>query len=279
MWQRLIGLIMIAIGVIGVGLSVVGLAAGLLLLNQLGGSLLETLTLTIDSVETVRETLLLTEDTIAHVNEGLGVVEETAGNVSTALDETQPLLGQISQVAGEDVPESLEAIQSAMPAIEQAAGAIDDTLRALSAFERSFLGVSLDLGVEYDPEEPFDESVSTIGDSLEGVPTRLRSLGSDLDQTQQSLGLISGNMAEISSTLHAINENATQLEPLLDDYIAMTTEIGDSMRQTRERLTRQMRLLKIMLSAVMIWLGLTQVAPLYLGWELLSGRRNKPAQA
>ena len=135
------------------------------------------------------------------------------------------------------------------------------------------------LGVDYDPERPFDESVAAIGDSLQSVPGRLRSLQTNLDQTQQSLGLISENLSAISDNLRAVNENVTEIEPLLDDYIALTTEIGDSLRQTRDALTQQLRLLKIMLSAVMIWLGLTQVAPLYLGWELLTGRRHERTNA
>lgn len=279
MWQRILGLIMMGIGVIGIGLSVVGLISGLWLMNDLSRTLEENLTLTIESLETVRQTLLLTRDTVAQANEGLTVVEEMAGNVSTTLEGTQPLLEQVAQVVGEDVPESIEAIQSSMPALEQAASAIDDTLRTLSAFNRSFLGIDLELGVEYDPETPFDESVATIGDSLEGVPERLRSLQTNLDETQQSLGIISENLSAVANNLHEVNGNVAEMEPLLDDYIALITEFTDSARQTRENLKRQMWTVRIGMSAVMIWLGLTQIAPLYLGWELLSGRRNKLAAA
>lgn len=281
MWKRVLGLVMIGIGVVGIGLSVVGLGAGLWLVNDLGSGLEKNLTLTVDSLETVRETLLLTKDTVTQVNEGLAIVEETAGNVSTALEETEPMLEQVSQVAGEDVPESLEAIQSTMPALEQAASAIDETLRTLSAFsvDRTILGIQFDLGVDYDPEMPFDESVAAIGGSIEGVPDRLRLLQTNLDQTQQSLGLIGENLSAVAGNLRDLNESVTEIEPLLDDYIALTTEIGDSMRQTRDDLTRQLRLVKVMLAAVMIWLGLTQVAPLYLGWELLSGRRDENSDA
>lgn len=198
-------------------------------------------------------------------------------NVSIAIDDTRPLLQQSSSVTTEQLPASIEAFQETMPALVEVAGTIDDTLRTLDAFNvrRSILGIPLDfdLGVEYDPEVPFDESVSDLGASLEGVPQQLRSLRQHIETTNDNLRTMSRNVSSISSDLGTINSSISRVEPLLDEYIAIITELSDSTRQARLLLQRQIGQVKFVLTVAMIWLGLTQIAPLYLGWELATGRR------
>ena len=48
--------------------------------------------------------------------------------------------------------------------------------------------------------------------------------------------------------------------------------MNDNIRQTRANLTDQLAQFKIVLVIVFVWIGLTQAAPVYLGWELLRGR-------
>lgn len=271
--QRILGIIMIAIGVSGLVLSFAGLIAGHRLVDNIGAGLEANLTLTIESLETVNDTLLLTKATVGQMEEALVTVEETADNVVIAIDDTQPLLEEASQVTTEDVPTSIEAFQETLPALTDVAGTIDDTLRTLSSFgfERSLLGVPLafDLGIDYDPEVPFDQSVRQIGDSLEGMPEDLRSLKVHLDQANSNLGTISSNVDTISGNLNEINESVAELEPLLDDYQSIVTQLSDRARQTRTFVTQQLDQVKIIVTIVAIWLGLTQIAPIYLGWELM----------
>lgn len=276
--QRILGIIMLAIGVSGLVLSFAGLLAGHRLVDNIGAGLEANLTLTIESLDTVNETLLLSKDTVGQMSEALVAVEETADNVVIAIDDTQPLLEQTSQVTTEDVPESIEAFQETLPALTDVAATIDDTLRTLSSFgfERSVLGVPLgfDLGIDYDPEVPFDQSVEDLGASLEGVPEDLRSLKMHLDQTNRNLDTIGDNIDTISGNLTVINESVSEIEPLIDDYLVIVTDLSDSARQTRAFVTQQLDQVKIIVTIVAIWLGLTQFAPIYLGWELLMRGRG-----
>ncbi|HSM58794.1 MAG TPA: hypothetical protein VK879_21750 [Candidatus Sulfomarinibacteraceae bacterium] len=276
--RRVLGIVMVAIGLSGIILSVAGLIAGHRFVDAIGAGLQTNLTLTVESLETVKETLILTKATVRQLDQGLSAVQETADNVSVAIDDTRPLLQQASIVTTQEIPQSIEAFQEAMPALREVASTIDDTMRTLDSFnvERSILGIplSFDLGVEYNPEVPFDESVDQIGESLEGVPEQLRSLEEHIDLTGRNLQAISRNVSDIARNLGAINTIITDVEPLLDDYIAIITELSDSARQSRLMLQRQMDQVKIAVTIVMVWFGLTQVAPLYLGWELLTGRRD-----
>lgn len=275
--RRTLGVLMLLIGVSGILFSIAGIIAGQRLIDEVAASLEANLNLTLDSLDTIHESLQLTKATVAEMNEGLTTVETTADNVALTLNDTRPLMRQISRVTSQEVPESLEALQESMPALLEVASAIDGTLGTLSAFriDRTILGIPFqyDLGINYDPEVPFAESVADLENSLEDLPAELRTLDGYIDVTDRNLQIIGGNVTEIADSLNAINENVAELSPLLDEYMVTVTEVSDSMRQSRSMLARQVRLVKFVLTAVMAWLGLAQIAPLYLGWELVTGRR------
>jgi len=275
--RRLIGAFMLLIGVFGVVLSVIGMIVGQRLVDEVAAGLEANLTLTLESMDTVYESLVLTQEMVAEINEGLATVETTADNVALALENTGPLMEEISEVTSEEVPESLETVQASIPALMEVATTIDETLFVLSDFriDQQILGIPLrwDLGVNYDPEVPFATSVEQLGDSLDGLPGQLRSLRVYISVTQENVGTISTDVMEIADNLNAVNENVAELDPLLDEFLATVTEFSDSLRQTRQMLVEQVRMVKIVLTIVLAWMGLTQIAPLYLGWELVTGRR------
>ena len=159
-----------------------------------------------------------------------------------------------------------------------AAAVIDDTLTTLSNFriDERILGfpIRFDLGIRYAPEEPFDESVNRIGESLEGVPGHLRGLEDYIDVTDANLEIISQDLVAISKDLDVLNDGIADVEPLLDEYIRAATEAGGVIEQTQAGLSAELETAKLVVTVLMIWIGVAQIVPLYLGWGLITGRRN-----
>ena len=275
--RRLLGVVMLLIGVIGVAISIFGMIIGQRLVDEMAAGLDANLALTLESLDTVYDSLLLTRDMVTEINEGLGTVETAADNVALALNNTGPLLRQISSVTGNEVPESLEAVQESIPALLEVATTIDETLYVLSDFQidQSILGIPLrwNLGVDYDPEVPFATSVEELGNSLDGLPSQLREMQIYIDVSEENVETIGTDVMVIADDLSAINENVAELDPLLEEYLATVTAFSDSLRQSRAQLAEQVRMVKIVLTVVLAWIGLTQIAPLYLGWELIRERR------
>jgi archaellum component FlaC len=278
MLRRILGLFMMLIAIVGVILSVAGTYVVWNMIDGLGDAIDTTLELTSDSLDTVADSLLLTKDTVEDVTNSVDTVEETTANLSTTINDTRPLLDQVSAVATEDVPNSIQAVDETLPNVAAIAGSIDDTLRLLSAFQvtQSVVGVDLgfDLGIDYDPEVPFDESINDIGSSLEGVPDQLRALEPFLATTNDNLGIISDNINTLASDLGSINENIENVQPLLDDYLELVYRTSDLVNQTRSGLRAQLQPVKYIIMILFVWIGLTQVAPAYLGWGLLRDSFN-----
>jgi methyl-accepting chemotaxis protein len=273
-FRRILGAVMLLIGILGFALSMVAATNAYRLVDNIGSGLETSLVMASQNLDTAKETLLLAKMTIGQVNEGLDTVGDAAINVSQTISETRPLLNQITQVASHDGPNSVEALQVVMANMAQVAAVIDNTLATLSNLEKMDAPIRLDLGIDYAPEVPLEESVNRAGESLEGIPADLRSIEAYVDVTDGNLETVSQDIVAISNNLDTINDSIAEVEPLLDDYIRAVTELSNSIQQTRVSLSRNLDTAKLVVRILMIWIGLTQVVPLYLGWELVTGQRS-----
>jgi methyl-accepting chemotaxis protein len=279
---RVMGILMLLVALAGITLSIAGGIFSGQAVTAIGISLDSTLALTTESLDTVAATLILTKNTVVDVNAGLDTVEQTAVDLSKTLADTRPLVDGLTNVAAEEIPNSVDALQAAVPNIAQVAGVIDATLITLSNFGYKqtipvpFNPIEFDfsLGIEYDPEVPFDESVMQISAGLEGLPESLRALRSDLEMTNENLQIVSDGIGLAANDLGTINARIAEIPALIDDYLRIVGQINDTMRIVRAQIMQQLDSIRIGIIVLMVVLGVTQLAPLYLGWELLTGRRN-----
>ncbi len=278
MFRRLLGVLILIITLGGIGLAILGARAGHQLVENMATNLNETLRLTSQNLDIVSESLLFAKSSLTDVNEMLETAETTADDLGQTVSSTQPVLRQISNVTSEQVPDSLEVIEEAFPSLEQVAGVIDRTLVTLNSFriDEEILGLEIkyDLGIDYAPEVPFDQSVRELGEGLEGLPESLRELRVFINVTNENLGTVSEDIHDLADSMNVVNGRITELDPILDEYIALITTTNDNTRQTRARINNQVDNVKNGVTLVMVWLAITQIAPLYLGWELVTNRRQ-----
>mgnify|MGYP000025740096 CR=1 FL=1 len=273
--RRLFGIILIAIGLSGMVIGVIGARVGRSTLDTLALSAEGGLTLAVDSLDTVGESPVLARQTIADVNTSLQTVQTPSAHVADSLEDSQPLLADVATITGQDLPRSVETIQAAIPNAAQAAAAIDSTLTTLNRFriDTSIAGfpIQFDLGIDYAPDVPFDVAVLEIGSSLDEMPARLRSLETTLQDTAVNLETITNDMRTLSTDLEGINGRLLAFDPLITEYIRIVTTTNNSLRQVRDQLDQQVESAKLIITAGMVWLFVSQAVPLYLGFELLSG--------
>ncbi|VAW31512.1 hypothetical protein MNBD_CHLOROFLEXI01-1387 [hydrothermal vent metagenome] len=278
MFRRFLGLLMLLIALGGIALAVFGVRLGQQMVDNVAANLDQTLLLTSQSLDTVSGTLLLAKSSITDVNSVLETAEIVADDLAQTVNETRPLLSQISTVTSEQVPDSLETIQGAFPSLEQAAGVIDRTLVTLNGFriDEQILGLDFqyNLGIDYAPEVPFDQSVRELGEGLEGLPESLRSLQIYINVTNGNLQTVSQDIRTLADDLSVVNGRIAELDPILDEYIILITQTNDRTRQMRAQVNGEVESVKNGITLVMVWLAVTQIAPLYLGWELLTNRRQ-----
>lgn len=264
---------MLLIALTGLAVSAFGIVTSRQLFDDIGFRLNHTLNLAADSLDTVSETLLLTQTTVNQVEDSLDTVGDTALTLSETISKTQPLMNQITIVATQDVPDSLESVQTSIPDIAEAAGAIDDTLRLLDSFEvdREIFGIPIrfDLGVDYKPEDELDDTVNQLGESLDGVPESLRGLEVNMSAVSQNLDNIGNNVLTISEDLVRINQSIGDVQPLIDDFISLVEETDLLIREAQNSIAQLVDAVTLIATALFVWMGLNQIVPLYLAWTLL----------
>lgn len=293
MFRRFLGFLMVLIGLSGVWVGVISGSTARSAVDSIGVSLDTTLDLISQSLDTISESLFVAKQTFSDVSDSLVTIEQTADNISLALEDTQPLLTEVSDIVSNDVPDSLEAVEASIPNMVEVAGAIDSTLTTLNNFavDRSIaipnpfsnqplytFDLNFDLGIDYDPDVPFDQTVRDLGTSIEGLPEQMRGLAEHVEQSKTNLQSLSENVQTVGDDLTAVNEHIAEIDPLLDEYSRIVTELNDQSRLMRAGINTQLEDIKETINIVMVWFILTQIAPLYLGWELVTGRRMAEIQ-
>ncbi len=252
-------------------------------LDQLGVTVDNGLALSVETLETVSATLEQTEAALISVNTTMDTAAQTTANLSVTVADTIPLLDQVAVVVSDQLPSNIEAIQSAVPNIAAVASVVDDALTRLSAFEINQtipipfnpIEIQYDLGIDYDPEVPFGDSMEQLGTSLEGLPEELRSLRTQLEVSAANLETLSADLDTAAGDIEMINTEVARFIPLLDQYLLLLDQVIAGVEQTRLDLTNNLETVRQVGTILPIALALTQLAPLVVGWDLLTAR-NKP---
>jgi len=276
MLKRIIGVILIVIGVMGIGVSVAGVKVGGQVVDKIGMGIDNTLGLLLGTMENTHETLAVTRSTIATSADTLQTVQTLTANLATTVGDTEPLLISTNAMLTDEVPASLEGVQETIPTLVAVAGSIDDTLTTLNSFriDESILGFSFNysLGIDYAPDQQFDEAIVQIGDSLSGLPDSLRSMEGDMNTAIDNMATIQGDLDTLSTDLVQIETEIRAFLPMIDEYMRLTLEINDNIRETRATLNSQMEVMNGLILFAMVWLALFQLLPLYVGLELARGQ-------
>ncbi len=235
----------------------------------------------LEALETISDTLqvlILTVDDTAEVLDS--AVESSEATVET-LDAIRPAVEELSNIIALGLPDSIEAVQAAMPAVEQASSAIDATLRTLAAFEWSATIPIIDyemgfgLGVEYDPITPLDASVAQVSAALAELPSHLTGIEEDLETTHDSLGQTATSIENAAENLATVSLGLQATSASLAEYNVLIDRATDRLRQMRWNVRDNIRLARIALGLALGWFALSQLAPLYLGGTLLLSPRRE----
>ncbi|MCP4362058.1 MAG: hypothetical protein GY796_28950 [Chloroflexi bacterium] len=278
MIRRIIGVIFIIMALTGWFIAYQGFQLTGQFIDNLALSMDNALQLTTETLNNVESTLLVTKQTVSDLGTTLTTMETTSSNIATSLDEAEPLLDNVSTVVSKDVPDSIESLQDTMPTLVEAASVIDRTLTTLTKFkiDETILGfnINYDLGIDYNPDVPFDAAVTELGTSLDGLPESLRELDTQLDSTKSSLNVMSGDMDQLAADMATLNDSIADIQPVLDEYVRIVIDLNDRLRIARDQINVQAEQVKQIFNIIFIWMGLFQLLPLYLGLEMVAGERG-----
>ncbi|UCG24199.1 MAG: hypothetical protein JSW55_19105 [Chloroflexota bacterium] len=282
MARRVIGFVLILIGLFGLVICVQGARMGRELADNLASQLDSALETAAETLDTVEATLEQSRQTVASVNATVGQVQSTTQNLSATVDDSGPMLGELALLVGESIPNTITDLQNTIPNIAQTAKVVDDTLRLLSRLrieERVPIinyDISIGLGVDYDPEIPFDRAVEEVGSGLSPIAEASRNLEDELNTAGSNMDVLSQDLGDLAQSLGEMNADLAGFRPLLDEYSTLVADIEEGVSSAQAKLGGQVEAVKRSILLVAIWFGLFQLLPIYFGFELAMGNRMVP---
>ncbi len=278
LFRRLIGFLIFIASLIGLAISAGLIYFSNIALDSIEGQVGGLVGIVTTNLDTTTEALISVKGTVEEVNDSVATLSTTATSLSDSVTSTEPLFDEVKTVVTSNVPESLEAVQDTIPNIVQVAGTIDDTLGALSGFgfSEKFFGreIKLDLGIDYDPDQRFDDSMQELGNSLDGLPEAMRELSEDLDNTYNSLEAVSVNIDTLAADLDDINAQVETIPPLIDEYLASINGINNQLSGLDGSFDSQMGQIRLGIMIAAIWFAILQLAPLVVGLQLMIPSRD-----
>ncbi len=222
-----------------------------------GGAASDRLEASAAMVRRLGETTGNTRQVLISGEESLRSAAQTLRTVRSSIVGAEPLLEDTSDLLGDELPASIESVQSSLLAAEEGARAMDRVLRGLRL-----------LGLDYDPEQALDESLAVTAGSLDSLPDSLRTTSESLDRSRRDLGLVRQDLGLLAANLEGLAEELSGTVDGLADQEQELNLLAQKLEQGAERAGRTIWLGAMAVAVALVWLLLVNVAMLLVGGRL-----------
>lgn len=244
-------------GILVIVLSVAGLLVGLQLTRSLADDLRSTVAVSQSALLAIDQTVEAVDGIAADTATSLEAASESIDSASVNVEGAMVAIEQMADFLDEDLPETLDSIQTAMPAAIQTASAIDSTLSALSLF-----------GVDYDPDEPFGQSLARVNTALALLPAELRRQSETLRLMIPSAQELADETADLSRSVADLSDRLAGFTDLTAGYQTTLVEAEAAIEQTDASVETSLWLVRALIAGMAIAGILVGVGLLAIGRSL-----------
>ncbi len=234
-------------------LSVVGVVIALVMTQTLTRDVRASISVSQSALEAIAQTIDAVDEVAVGTSASLDSTATSVSSASTTLDGAVVTLEGVADFMDEELPETLESIQSSMPAAIQTANAIDGTLRALSF-----------VGVDYDPERPFGESLSNVNTALTTLPGEIRAQSEALRLLIPSADQLASDTDDLSASLDEVRAALVGFTSLTATYQTTLEEAETTIAATSDSIDASIWLIR----AVILTAGVLGVLVGLVLWSL-----------
>ena len=221
-------------GIVALVGSIIGLVLGLLMVNNLSDYLTQSVAVSESALGAVEETLGVLDSVSVEVDEGIGAAAASIAAASEAVLTASGELDDVANFLDGELQSSIEALLDTMPAAIQTAGIIDRTLSALSF-----------VGVDYDPEQPFDASLRAAADALETIPPQLTAQAETIRALVPVSEQFGEDAAAMAQAFDALRIELESSQTLIDSYRSTVDQAQSVVESTASSLSTTTWLLRI----------------------------------
>ncbi|MFN2195468.1 MAG: hypothetical protein ACK2UW_05010 [Anaerolineales bacterium] len=267
--NKVVGLVFMVLAGAGMLLSLFGIVQVWQLQTDLSARLVESLDLTVNTLNATNVGLDHVSDSLESTAASLTILQRTSDTSVKTIDEALLLLDTADDVINTQLSETIGAVQDSLATAEQGASLIDDYLRLLSRIP--FIS-----SVTYEPTVPLGQSIADISESLNDIPETLASTGTQLESTRSNLMDFQERFPELSEQLQAIEGNLLAMQDVIATYHRSLERVIEVVENAREKAPNGLRTIAWVLTALLFFLAFALTGPLLHGWQLF--QQNQAAK-
>ncbi|MFW2339505.1 MAG: hypothetical protein ACN4GK_05595 [Acidimicrobiia bacterium] len=222
-WMRVVGVVLVLL-VVGGSIAALSAAGSLRdVVDDRASALDQTLVASSQALRTADDTVAIVAGIVEQLVGSLDSVEDAAIDAIATIDDAENGLNKLAEISGEDLPRIIDSLKDAMPALIQVADVIDGTLGALSF-----------VGVPYDPDVPFDESLAGVAESIDDLPDQVRQQAELIREVGQGLGGIADQAGDLIIEVGVAKLQLADGVELLKQYRSTTAAAIEAVEQQRD---------------------------------------------
>jgi methyl-accepting chemotaxis protein len=221
------------------------------------------------TLETTAEGLLVSQKTLNTSVESIRLLQSSLKATADAIGSSGPMLDSIATMMTEDLPTTIRATQSSLEAVEKSTKIIDTVLRALTFFP----------GISYNPEQPLNEAVGDVSNSLNDLPESLAEMESILTDTKGDLEVIQSDLALLAENMSEIETSMEEYSAVFDQYLELIDQLIDQLETLESNFPKYISWLAVGATIFLVWMAIAQLGLLTQGWELLHRREEEKEAA
>ncbi len=276
--MRRTGRTMIAVGLVGALVAIVGTASSWLFVGQLGSATDDSLEVTIETLDAVDDTIDLAADVLGSTTQAVDALAGTLDAVSASFDAGTTAIVDIADLA-DTIGPSIEEAARAVRSLEGVGSDIDGVLGALS---------NIPFGPDYDPSAGLGETFAAVADALDPLPAQLDTTAQSLTDFTDSAGELQDELDRLASSVQTVSADLADSDVLVGQYRRSVDDARALATSTRSDLADNVRLMRVLIVIAGLTFAVSQVVPLWMGRSLLDqaeeatvittpGRLDEPA--
>jgi hypothetical protein len=263
---RWFGILLITAAVAGFIFGAVGLFEIWSYQSVVTKSVLDTLALLDQAVNTTQDGLTIVGQVVQTTTIDITSLQTTTRALAQTLHETGPMIDSLAILTSKDFPAAVAATQTSLASAQSSALLIDNVLGTLTSIP--FLPVNA-----YKPDVPLHTALAQVSNSLDSLTPALITINSSLVSGKTSLDVVEVELNKISETTTGISTSLVSAKTVTDQYGTLAAKLKAELGAAQLAAPRWMTAITWVLTFILVWFLIAQLGMGAQGLERLGSRK------
>lgn len=256
--KRIAAVVVMIVGLLVLLASLAGIAGTWIVRGQLDAELTGIVTAAETRAGAIQQQLTGLDSALTQARSQVSAVEQEVQAFGTDLEQNRPLLSAISDRLGLDLSPLVERAREIMSSVRETMAAVNTAVEAINAIP--FVSVPV----------PELEKLSKLSDDIDGFRTEVQNLRTTIEQRRTEI--IQGAVSLITTPTSQIGSVLDKMQGTVSGYREEVRAVQDGLSNLNASLSSGLTWAAVILSFVLLWIVLSQVALLVLAWRIFSGQ-------